>query len=122
MERIFSGFGKLTLGKPVFAAIALCAITAIAMPAQTLTTLHNFAGSDGQGPWALIQATNGDYYGTTFGAGAGGGGTVFKMTPNGTLTTLYNFCSQSGCTDGNVPAAALPSGTLFSNGPFRVLP
>jgi uncharacterized repeat protein (TIGR03803 family) len=34
-------------------------------------------------------------------------GTVFEVTPTGTLTTLYNFCKQDGCTDGLNPAAGL---------------
>ena len=29
-----------------------------------------------------------------------GYGTVFEITPTGTLTTLHSFCSQSGCPDG----------------------
>ena len=33
------------------------------------------------------------------------------MKPIGTLTTLYGFCSQSGCTDGEVPAAGLVQGS-----------
>ena len=40
------------------------------------------------------------YGGTNFGCG-----TLFKITPSGTLTTLYNFCSQSGCADGQEPGA-----------------
>jgi uncharacterized repeat protein (TIGR03803 family) len=78
-----------------------------------LTTLHSFCSqsncTDGAGPGAaLVQATDGNFYGTTQGggAGAGAGGTVFQITPSGTLTTLYNFCSQSGCTDGTDPGAA----------------
>jgi uncharacterized repeat protein (TIGR03803 family) len=39
------------------------------------------------------------------------GGTVFKITPSGTLTTLYSFCSQSGCADGETPSAPLVQGT-----------
>jgi uncharacterized repeat protein (TIGR03803 family) len=65
---------------------------------------------DGNPPTALIQATNGDFYGTTLYGGAGvscplsaGCGTLFKLTPTGTLTTLYNLCSQPGCTDGYYP-------------------
>jgi uncharacterized repeat protein (TIGR03803 family) len=86
----------------------------------TLTTLYSFCSqpdcTDGSGPWAgLIQATNGDFYGTTSGGGANGGGTVFKITPSGTLTTLYSFCSQSGCTDGSYPVAGLIQAT---NGDF----
>ena len=38
--------------------------------------------------------------GTASAAGAHGAGTVFKMTPSGTLTTLYSFCPEgSPCVD-----------------------
>jgi uncharacterized repeat protein (TIGR03803 family) len=88
-------------------------------PSGTLTTLHNFCGRsgcpDGEGPAGLVQATNGDFYGVTNYEGANSGGTVFKITPAGTLTTVYSFCSQSGCTDGNGPIAALIQAT---NGDF----
>jgi uncharacterized repeat protein (TIGR03803 family) len=51
--------------------------------AGALTTLHNFDSTDGANPIAaLIQATDGKFYGTTYGGGTGGGwGTVLKMTP-----------------------------------------
>lgn len=70
-----------------------------------LTTLHNFNYSiDGAGPsGALVQAANGILYGTTSGGGANGAGTVFKITPSGTLTTMYSF----GLTDGANPVAGL---------------
>jgi uncharacterized repeat protein (TIGR03803 family) len=85
-------------------------------PGGTLTTLYSFCSrsgcTDGQYPYAgLIQATNGDFYGTTWAGGAGASGTVFKITPSGTLTTLYSFCSQSGCTDGYSPYAGLIQAT-----------
>jgi uncharacterized repeat protein (TIGR03803 family) len=95
--------------------------------AGILTTLYSFCADyedytcmDGYGPYAgLIQATDGDFYGTTFGGGANcapyGCGTIFKITPGGTLTTLYSFCSQSGCTDGASPYAGLIQAT---NGDF----
>jgi uncharacterized repeat protein (TIGR03803 family) len=43
--------------------------------------------------------------------GANGEGTVFKITPSGTLTTLYSFCSGSGCPDGANPYDGLVQGT-----------
>ena len=43
--------------------------------------------------------------------GANDSGTIFKITLSGTLTTLYNFCSQSGCTDGQYPAGGLVQDT-----------
>ena len=75
-----------------------------------LTTLYSFCSqsgcADGLGPWgALVQGTNGDLYGTTGGGGTNAAGTIFKITPSGKLTTLYSFCSQSGCTDGALPYA-----------------
>jgi uncharacterized repeat protein (TIGR03803 family) len=39
----------------------------------------------------LIQATDGNFYGTTNAGGINNGGTVFKITSSGTLTTLYSF-------------------------------
>jgi uncharacterized repeat protein (TIGR03803 family) len=84
----------------------------------TLTTLYSFCSQsdckDGAEPIAgLIQATNGDFYGTTQDGGAKGGyGTIFRITSQGVLTTLYKFCSQGGdCTDGAFPNAALVQGT-----------
>jgi len=61
--------------------------------AGKLTTLHNFNNTDG---WVaegrgVIQAANGNVYGTTFGGGANGEGTIFEMTPSGTFTSLYSF-------------------------------
>ncbi len=60
-------------------------------PGGRLTTLHNFDGADGAGPSALIQATNGNFYGTTLAGGTSGFGTVFEITPEGNLTTLHSF-------------------------------
>jgi uncharacterized repeat protein (TIGR03803 family) len=84
----------------------------------TLTTLHSFAGypTEGNGPTGLVQAANGDFYGTTELGGAGNNGTVFSITSSGTLTTLYSFCSHGlPCPDGAVPAAGLVQAT---NGDF----
>jgi uncharacterized repeat protein (TIGR03803 family) len=63
----------------------------------------------------LIQATDGNFYGTTSAGGSVGGGTIFKITSTGTLTTIYNFCTQTACADGEGPYAGLIQGT---NGDF----
>jgi uncharacterized repeat protein (TIGR03803 family) len=88
-------------------------------PSGMPTTLYSFCPqgppcADGTAPYAaLVQATDGNFYGTTFAGGGinGGPGTIFKITPSGTLTTLYRFCPQKGCTDGENPYAALVQGT-----------
>jgi uncharacterized protein (TIGR03437 family) len=81
-------------------------------PAGTLTTLYSFCSqtdcADGYAPYAgLIQASDGNFYGTTWQGGASDEGTVFKITQGGVLTTLYSFCSQPDCADGSNPAAGL---------------
>ncbi len=75
-------------------------------PAGSLTTLYKFCSltkcADGDLPFGpLLQATDGNFYGTTESGGANNSGVVFKITPTGTLTTLYNFCSQTNCADGD---------------------
>jgi uncharacterized repeat protein (TIGR03803 family) len=89
-------------------------------PSGALTTLYSFCSqsgcTDGANPYAgLVQATDGNFYGTASLGGANGGGTVFRVTPSGKLTVLYSFCSQSGCADGANPLAALIQAT---NGAF----
>jgi uncharacterized repeat protein (TIGR03803 family) len=86
-------------------------------PTGKLTTLHSFLGSpDGYGPiGSLLQDDNGTLYGTTFLGGTYDNGTVFKMSPTGEESILYNFCSQTNCSDGSWPEAAL---ILGANGSF----
>ncbi len=78
------------------------------------TTLYSFNLTDGSSPFAaLIQSAptvsdrEGSFYGTTYAGGANGGGTVFRINPSGTLTTLYSFCAQTNCTDGSSPGVLL---------------
>ena len=88
-------------------------------PNGTLTTLFsfdevnnggNFTISDGANPNGLTLGTDGNFYGTTQQGGGTDGlyGTVFKVTTNGTLTTL---CLFSGGSDAGFPQAALTLGT-----------
>ena len=98
-----------------------------------LTTLFNFQGDDdGCNPdGGLALAANGDIYGSTTNAGSDGGGTLFKVTPPGALTTVLGFSYALGGntnsallqgTDGNfygppstrAPAAATKAAARFS--------
>jgi uncharacterized repeat protein (TIGR03803 family) len=86
-----------------------------------LTTLHSFQFVDGAIPrGTLVQGTDGNFYGTTWQGGVNSAcfdgnerrcGTVFKITPDGTFSTLYSFCAQSLCTDGANPVAGLVQGS-----------
>jgi len=66
----------------------------------TLTTIYQFCAqtdrADGEYPVELVQATDGSLYGTTYAGGANGAGTIFKITPSGTLATLYSFYGTGG--------------------------
>ena len=70
-------------------AIALCA--AATAPAQTLTTLVNFTGSNGRNPGgSLVQGADGNFYGTTNLGGFENNGTIFKLDHRG-VSILYRF-------------------------------
>lgn len=105
MIRLVKALGKVC-GTRGYAVFVLCAITAMSLSAQTFKSLVSFDFTDGAGPQAgLVQATNGDLYGTTHGGGLNSSGTVFKITTRGALTTVYNFCSLTNCADGEYPNA-----------------
>jgi len=73
-------------------------------PAGTFSSIYSFCSLpnclDGDAPTQLIQASDGNFYGTTDLGGTSNDGTIFKLTSKGKLTTIYNFCSQSNCSDG----------------------
>lgn len=102
-------------------------------PSGTLTTLHSFnGGSDGVAPVAgLIQATDGNLYGTTWGDAYQNlnVGTVFKITLGGALTTLHSFQTMDGAnpqgglvqgTDGNLYGATEEGGTYNYGTVFKM--
>ena len=106
-------------------------------PSSKLTTLYNFcslaACSDGQIPQlTLVQGPNGNFFGATWEGGshnssrcgAPGCGTVFEITPAGSLTTLHQFC-QTDCSDGADPQTSLvvgPDGNLYGGSNASVNP
>jgi uncharacterized repeat protein (TIGR03803 family) len=76
-------------------------------PAGVFTVLYTFTGgADGSFPSALTQGTDGNFYGSAYYGPEtplnifNGYGTIFKITPTGTLTTLYTF---TGGTNGGNP-------------------
>jgi len=83
-------------------------------PKGAETTLYSFSlcpradCAGGLYPYgSLVQGVDGNFYGTTALGGPGGAGTVFKITPDGTLTTLHSF----RFTDGYSPTAPLIQAT-----------
>jgi uncharacterized repeat protein (TIGR03803 family) len=96
-----------------------CGVVFQLTPTGELSAIYNFCSqancTDGAEPaegvilaepFALIQANDGNFYGTTASGGATclfngtlGCGTIFRLTPDGAITTLHSFC-QNLCYDG----------------------
>jgi uncharacterized repeat protein (TIGR03803 family) len=99
-------------------------------PAGTVTLLHSFTGSsDGSMPiGALVQASDGNLYGTCYSGGANGTGTVFRITTKGAFTKIYDFAAEAAPGNiGNFPKAGLIQasdgnlyGTAWEGGAFEV--
>jgi uncharacterized repeat protein (TIGR03803 family) len=98
-------------------------------PAGVLTTLVTFTGSNGANPLgALVQGSDGNFYGTTNGGGSASDGTVFKLTPAGVLTTLDTFYGGNGSgpnglvqgSDGNFYGTTNAGGTFNDGVVFEV--
>ena len=111
-------------------AISGCGAVFKLSPGGKVTTLHGFSAnaSDGRNPTGgLLRDAAGNLYGTTWGGGAYGGGTVFKLDICGRETILHSFsgCSGIGGPDGCNPNGDLAQdiagnlfGTTYSGGSF----
>ncbi len=125
------------LARPFLLSCCLLLSSSALAQTYTETTLVNFNGANGQTPInGVTLASDGNFYGSTDDlAGlslalpinrrqparpgflpllhpdinSAGSGTIFKMTPSGTLTTLYAFCAQgnSACPDGAAPVGGV---------------
>ncbi len=84
-------------------------------PAGALTSLYSFCAlqncADGEEPLGLSQGSDGNLYGVTASGGANNAGTIFRIDSTGALTTIYNFCSQTACADGQNPVGSLVQAT-----------
>jgi uncharacterized repeat protein (TIGR03803 family) len=69
-------------------------------------TLHSFSGPDGADPGALVETGDGTFLGVTSSGGDFNLGTIFRMTPNGTVTLVHSF---AGGTEGASPLGPLVS-------------
>jgi uncharacterized protein (TIGR03437 family) len=90
-----------------------CGTVFMVTPQGSFTLLYTFDSKHGAGPSSLIKGADGNFYGTTSNGGnvsacpgfsgliANGCGTVFEITPAGSLTTLYTF---QGTSDGTSPS------------------
>ncbi len=100
----------MNLKRLLFSALFLSSISSLAF-AQTVTlkTLYSFLPTDGNEiQYGLVQAGDGDFYGTSISGGAYNNapayGTVFKISADGTFTLLHTF---TGLEDGAYPYGPL---------------
>jgi uncharacterized repeat protein (TIGR03803 family) len=105
--------GRTGVLEAFYVIVVFCAATSIASASATYKDLANFDTTNGQNPMdvTLVQGIDGDLYGTTQFGGAYDEGTVFKISPSGTLATLWSFCEKKNsngfCADGDQPMAGL---------------
>lgn len=112
----------------IFTLILTTILRAVSLQAEesalTLTTLFAFACDsstgvcpNGEGPSALLQSADGNFYGTALLGGVGNkaSGTIFKLTPNGQLKTLFTFVADE---TGNFPDGSSPTSLVEGNDDF----
>ena len=92
----------------------------VANTGGSLSTLYSFTGNaDGGLPWtALVEGSGGVFYGSTLmGTGSSSNGTIFTITQNGTLNTLYTFTAGA---DGEYPEQLIlgTDGNLYGTAQF----
>ena len=74
-----------------------------------VSNLHSLVGAEGVNPQAaLVQGSDGNFYGTAQNGGANNFGTIFRLTTNGTFTSVYSF---TGASDGANPWCELVQGS-----------
>jgi uncharacterized repeat protein (TIGR03803 family) len=99
------------------------------------TVLYNFTGgTDGSEPLrGVVQGNDGNFYGIARTGGAGGGGVIYRITPNGVFTSLVAFSPLTGGpynsfgnltlgSDGNFYGVTFQGGLADAGTIFRVTP
>jgi len=92
-----------TMGVAMF-----CLLAVSTGSAQKLKSVAAFNFADGSNPqYGSLLEMGGSFYGTTQMGGNIGLGTVYGVTPQGELTTIYSFGQQPNLRDGAIPDGGL---------------
>jgi uncharacterized repeat protein (TIGR03803 family) len=84
-----------------------------AQPVPLFTfSCQNDVCPQGTEPQALVQASDGNFYGMTMSGGSNNNGTIYKLTPSGGFTLLFSFNTTSGFLPGSSLVEA-PDGSLW---------
>jgi uncharacterized repeat protein (TIGR03803 family) len=98
---------RTAAGVALFSALIIATSMDLSASSQAINVVHTFTGGGGDGANSssgLMQAADGNFYGTTYHGGTFDQGTVFKMTASGAVTILYSFTNG---VDGGSPFGAL---------------
>jgi uncharacterized repeat protein (TIGR03803 family) len=118
--------------RPLILVVALFVFPRL-LDASTLTTT-SFCNPYPQGAnpeSTLFLASDGNFYGTTYQGGFSNDGTIFKLTPEGVLTTLITFNGTNGAnpfaeliqgSDGNFYGTTLYGGSSNDGTVFQLTP
>ena len=104
---------KIVKSSTLFGCLLILGLAlALAKPSSAATTeiLHDFLAFGAFPVGNVIEASDGNLYGTTSSGGASDGGTVFKIAKNGSGFTLIKSFG-CGTTDGCIPIAGLIEGS-----------
>ncbi len=116
-------FAASIVALPRLATAETATLTVLA----NLGTLPNQAGGSTSTNFGVIRASDGNFYGTTTFGGSANFGTIFKLTPTGTLTELVNFTGPNGtypigaliqASDGNLYGTTNGGGPDANGKPF----
>jgi uncharacterized repeat protein (TIGR03803 family) len=130
MIRRFSALLSITKWAMPLLICFLLAVASSPALGQTVSMLHSFSGgTDGGYPAyeTLVQGTDGNLYGTTTGNGTSSDGTIFRVTPDGALTTLYDFDGSNSFSAGgpafpcfflSVPTKWVPRSCVLRKGGY----
>lgn len=87
-------------------------LTTYELSAATMKVLADFVPApQGETPNGLVLAHDGNFYGSTSGGSASGLGTLFRLSPSGSLTTLVSFTGPNGISPNSLLEG--PDGNLY---------
>jgi len=107
-------------------AVLLCTVSALGQTATaTATAVYTFTGTDSNLPTSIIQASDGNLWGTTAEGNTADEdfGTIFKLAPDGTFTTVYTFSDSGNNGEGPVSLIEGNDGNFYGvtsgGGPYQ---
>lgn len=116
-EPVLGSDGRVWFTSEAGGSNGLGTVAALSADGTTVSVIHSFLGAatEGGSPYSgVIQATDGNFYGTTYIGGTKNLGTVYRVSPSGDFANLFSFTNDSQ--GGFLPYTGLvqhPNGDLY---------